>query len=306
MSVLALERRRKPGALSFSSGNPINVVISNPAPSAIGSVIGTQIFNSASSATNVLTETINTGALTAGVITGVQFVVDTYGWATGQMPAKELGRRVVRNSTVNGTAVVGGAGGSAVGGAIGTALMPGTGTVVGSVIGGITGSISFGSLVNDKFEDWWRGYKIHYVKDGNEILHLSLKYFGYDVKDFKDDEIVNIDSVTQRYKERCKVYHPDKGGSKEEWISLVNHFAVVTDALRKRDKGKKPKKNIAAAHQQEIQKLQQEKQSMENEIQRLRQQLQNMQGGKNNNNNNGGGHTQSSNFFDVDLDDNAV
>ena len=71
----------------------------NPAPSTIGAVIGTQIFNSASTATNVLTETINTGGLTAGIVTCVQFVSDGYGWAKGKMPAKELGRRVVRNST---------------------------------------------------------------------------------------------------------------------------------------------------------------------------------------------------------------
>eukprot|EP01083_Nonionella_stella_P173619 599460_1 len=223
MSVLALDRhRRKAGPLSsLSSSNPARVIASNPAPSAIGAVIGTQIFNSASSASNVLTETINTGAITAGVVTGVQFVSDTYQWATGKLPGKELGRRVVRNTTVNGTAVVGGAGGSAVGGAIGTAIMPGTGTVVGSIMGGICASISFGSLVNDRFEDWWRGYKIHYVKDTKEILNLSLTYFGYDPKDFSDDAIVNMDTVTTRYKERCKVYHPDKGGTKEEWMLSI-------------------------------------------------------------------------------------
>eukprot|EP00483_Globobulimina_turgida_P001436 UN01438 len=239
MSVLALDKhRRKAGPLSsLSPSNPARVLANNPAPSTIGAVIGTQIFNSASTASNVLTETINTGAITAGIVTSIQFVSDTYYCVRGKMPAKELGRRVVRNSTVNGTAVIGGAGGSAVGGAIGTALMPGTGTVIGSVIGGVCGSIGFGKLVNDKFEDWWRGYKIHYVKDSNEILNLSLSYFGFDIKDFKDDDIVTMETVTLRYKERCKVYHPDKGGSREEWITLVNHFAVVTDSLRKRDKG---------------------------------------------------------------------
>eukprot|EP00484_Ammonia_sp_Unknown_P022908 CAMPEP_0197034358 /NCGR_PEP_ID=MMETSP1384-20130603/12494_1 /TAXON_ID=29189 /ORGANISM="Ammonia sp." /LENGTH=306 /DNA_ID=CAMNT_0042464277 /DNA_START=52 /DNA_END=972 /DNA_ORIENTATION=- len=306
MSVLALDRRRKAGALSLSPSNPASVVVNNPAPSTIGAVIGTQIFNSASSASNVLTETINTGAITAGIVTTAQFAYDTYGWATGKMPAKELGRRVVRNGTVNGTAVVGGAGGSAVGGAIGTAIMPGTGTVIGSVMGGVCGSISFGKLVNDKFEDWWRGYKITYVKDNQEILSMSLEYFGYDASDFKDDDIVNMETVSQRYKERCKVYHPDKGGSKEEWISLVNHFAVVTDALRKRDKGKKRKPNaqsgLNTAHKQEIEQLKQEKQAMETEIQRLRQQLQQMQGGGGY----AGGYQNNGNFYDVDLDDNTV
>ena len=228
---------------------------------------------------------------------------------------------------MNGTAVVGGAGGSAVGGAIGTALMPGTGTVVGSVVGGVCGSISFGKLVNDKFEDWWRGYKITYVKDNKEILNLSLEYFGYQAKDFNDSDIINMETVTMRYKERCKVYHPDKGGTKEEWICLVNHFAVVSDALRKRDKGKnKTKTNnnnnnnnnnntnnslLNTAHQQEINQLKQEKEQMQQEIQRLRQELasyQNNGGGYNNNYNNNGGYNvvNQSKFYDVPLDDNTV
>lgn len=214
------------------------------------------------------------------------------------MPAKELGRKVVRNSTVNGTAVVGGAGGSAVGGAIGTAIFPGTGTVIGSVVGGVCGSISFGKLVNDKFEDWWRGYKIHYVKDTKEILELSLKYFGIDPANFKDANIVNSESVTFRYRERCKIYHPDKGGSKEEWICLVNHFAVVTDAIRKRDKGKSTKNNhpLSSAHNYEVQALKAEKEKMQNEIQKLRAQIQRMNGG-------GNGKGYGSNFYDVDLGD---
>lgn len=107
--------------------------------------------------------------------------------------------------TVNGTAVVGGAGGSAVGGAVGTAIFPGTGTVVGSVVGGVCGSISFGTLVADKFEDWWRGYKVTYVTDTRQILNLSLEYFGFDPNDFGDDEVVNMDTVTFRYKERARV-----------------------------------------------------------------------------------------------------
>eukprot|EP01084_Bolivina_argentea_P010620 19794_1 len=288
MSVLAL-RKRKAGPLSLSPSNPANIVVNNPAPSAIGAVIGTQIFNSASTATNVLTETINTGAITAGIVTTVQFVKDGYGWATGKVPAKEWGRRIVRNTTVNGTAVVGGAGGSAVGGAVGTAIFPGTGTVVGSVIGGVCGSVGFGKLVNDKFEDWWRGYKITYVTDTKEILNLSLDYFGFDPKDFNDVDLVSMDIVQSRYKERCKVYHPDKGGSKEEWICLVNHFAVVTDALRKRDKGRGGNKNkksslLSSSHQQEMNKLHQEKQQMQQEIHRLRSQLQQYQQMTTNNN----------------------
>jgi len=302
-----LVHRRKAGPLStISSYSPVRIVTNNPAPSAVGAVIGTQIFNAASTASNVLTETINTGAVTAGVVTGIQFVSDTYQWFKGSVPATELGRRIVRNSTVNGTAVVGGAGGSAVGGALGTALMPGTGTVVGSVLGGVCGSISFGTLVADKFEDWWRGYKVTYVRDNGEILALSLKYFGFDPKDFRDDSVVSMDAVSFRYKERCKVYHPDKGGSKEEWIALVNHFAVVTDALRKRDKGKKKTRRLSQHglldehHQQQIASLEQEKKKMKDEIARLKQQLQAMQQGQGQQ---GQGKAQTGqSLYDVDLD----
>lgn len=225
------------GPLSnLSPSNPIRTVANNPAPSAVGAVIGTSIFNSSSSAANVLNETIQSGTYTAAIATGVQFCSDSWKWWQGRINGKEVGRRIVRNVTVNSTAVVGGAGGSAVGGAIGTAVFPGTGTVIGSVIGGVCGSISFGTLVNDKFEDWWRGYHVTYVKDSKELLEISLEYFGFSKNDLKDYDKLNMDTMTHKYREYAKVYHPDKGGTKEEWIALVNHFAIVTDAIRSRDK----------------------------------------------------------------------
>ncbi len=58
----------------------------------------------------------------------------------------------------------------------------------------------------------------------------------------------------------------------------------MTDALRKRDKGKRKKYNnnsLNNAHQQEIKQLKQEKEQMNLEIQRLRHQLQQMSGGNN-------------------------
>ena len=215
--------------------------------------------------------------------------------------------------------MVGGAGGSAVGGAIGTALFPGTGTVVGSVVGGVCGSITFGKLVNDKFEDWWRGYKVTYIRDVKEALILSLEYFGYDPKDFDDDIIVNMETVTSRYRERCKVFHPDKGGTKEEWIGLVNHFAIVTDAIRKRDKSKRkaithssngPSQSLLnTAHQQEINQLKQEKEAMRQEIERLRAELAHYQeldtGDYTVMNQEQSTVINQTELYDVDLDDNT-
>lgn len=332
MSILALDKHRnRTGALAkLSPANPARIVASNPGPSAVGGVIGTQIFNStASSATNVLTHTINVGGITAGIVTGVQFLGDSYQCINGSMPAKELGRRIVRNATgmktnitqvhiqnnmhficfsfayivtdlknkkqktkVNGTAVIGGAGGSAVGGAIGTLVFPGTGTVVGSVIGGICGSVSFGKLVNDKFEDWWRGYRVVYVEDSREILEHSMAYFHFDANSLNDPSLINMEIAHERYREFAKIYHPDKGGSKEEWLALTNNFAVVTDAIRKRDK-KLPKNNqsmeiLRLKKEMEHQRIQimQEKQAMQQEIQQLRQTIQLFK--KNNRDNYGG------------------
>jgi len=238
MSILAVENyRSKAGPLAnLSPSNPFRIAARNPAPSAVGAVIGTQIFNNSAAASNVLNSTIQVGGYTAAIATTVQLCSDSYKWFQGQINGREVGRRVVRNVTVNSTAVVGGAGGSAVGGAIGTVVFPGTGTVVGSVLGGVFGSISFGTLVNEKFEDWWRGYHITYVKDDNEVVNVSLQYFGFSPNDVNDTDIVNMDSITQRYKEYAKIFHPDKGGTKEEWLTLVNHFAILSDAIKKRDK----------------------------------------------------------------------
>src|SRR5690606_19529517 len=100
--------------------NPLSIVYNNPVPSLIGGVIGTQIFNNAGQATDVVTDTVRTGGITAGIVTAIQFGYDSVLWFKGNINSKELGRRIVRNTTVNGSSVVGGAGGSAVGGAIGT------------------------------------------------------------------------------------------------------------------------------------------------------------------------------------------
>merc|ERR1712113_820920 len=98
------------------------------------------------------------------------------------------------------------------------------------------------------------------------------------------------------------------------WIGLVNHFAIVTDALRKRDKGKRKaitsgnssrsSSLLNSAHQQEINQLKQEKENMKREIERLRRELAQYQGG--NSGYNTGTVINQTDLYDVPLDDNTV
>ena len=53
-------------------------VVQKTLPTIIGGVTGTQIINSGNSATNALTDTINTGAYAAGICTTIQFGLDWY------------------------------------------------------------------------------------------------------------------------------------------------------------------------------------------------------------------------------------
>ncbi|ETO21936.1 hypothetical protein RFI_15267, partial [Reticulomyxa filosa] len=260
------------GAVSLvSSANPVSIVMSNPAPSAVGAVIGTQIFNSAASAAEVVNDTVRVGGYTAAIATSCQCVADTYRWVTGGINARELGRRTFRNTTVNSTAVVGGAGGSAVGGAIGTGdkffffffffffCTQSKNKKITNIekkkkkkmeISNIPRHRDsarlgdwrsvwqhwVGKLVNDKFDDWWYCNTIVSKNESDDSLNASLQYFGFAPKDFKNPDVVAIDNVTQRYKEYARIYHPDRGGTKEEWITLVNHFSIVSNAIRRRDK----------------------------------------------------------------------
>jgi hypothetical protein len=255
----------------------VRVVANNPAPSAVGAVIGTQIFNSAAAAAEVVSDTVRVGGVTAGVCTGLQFGGNVMDWWRGKCGFKEVGRRLLRDTTVNATAVVGGSGGAAVGGAIGTAIFPGTGTVVGSVIGGVFGSIGVGKLVNDKFEDWWRGYKVTYVESSESLLNGALKFMGFDPTDFNDPDIINVDAATARYQKLAKACHPDRGGTKEDWVALVTNFSIVTDGIRKRDK-KNPNKHSELSKLKK--ELQQQQQNAQREHALLREQIQQLQGGQ--------------------------
>ncbi|ETO34416.1 hypothetical protein RFI_02679 [Reticulomyxa filosa] len=252
--------------------------------------MGGHIYNAAASGVEIVGETIKVGGCSAAAVSGCQCVADTARWCRGKISSQELGRRTLKNATVNGTAVVGGAGGSTVGATIGTghftllsvqtwfifffllAILPGTGTVVGSIVGGVCGSIGVGKLVNDKFDDWWgpRGSDdptqsqdttttttttttatTTTTTAGNKALPMStsttngyvcddalcssLQFFGFLPKDFGRTEVVNMDILVERYREYSRVYHPQKGGTKEEWLCLINHFAVAANAIRDRD-----------------------------------------------------------------------
>lgn len=103
------------------------------------------------------------------------------------------------------------------------------------------------------------------------------------------------------------VSHPDKGGSKEEWIGLVNHFAIVTDALRKRDKGKKRRRQsnhglLNDVHQQEIEQLKMEKLQMKKEIENLKAQIKELDVTRGSYHH---GTKSTENFYDIDLSHNS-
>jgi len=91
-------------------------------------------------------------------------------------------------------------------------------------------------------------------------------------------------------KEYARVYHPDKGGTKEEWIGLVNHFAVLSNAIRTRDRMlprdqkapeesriKRQLEETNAAYEQEKFELQQRISQLENQNNILLQKAKNSQ-----------------------------
>ena len=75
----------------------VKIISNNPGPTIIGGVIGVQIFNTASTASNVLNETINTGGITAGICTGVQFCFNCYEALNGKYNTKEFTKKTAQN-----------------------------------------------------------------------------------------------------------------------------------------------------------------------------------------------------------------
>ena len=149
------------------------------------------------------------GVTLAAVYLSYEIYKDICRWWKGEIS----GVRCVKN-VIDGTAsMAAGVGGGFAGAAIGTALIPGVGTVIGGIVGGITAASVMSAL-----SDWVTQKIFNLPKE--EALENAYRFLGLSYG-------ASNDQINAAFKRLVLKYHPDKGGSYEDWHKLQVSMAVI-------------------------------------------------------------------------------
>ena len=149
------------------------------------------------------------GFTLAAVYLSYEIYKDICRWWKGEIS----GVRCVKN-VIDGTAsMAAGVGGGFAGAAIGTALIPGVGTVIGGIVGGITAASVMSAL-----SDWVTQKIFNLPKE--EALENAYRFLGLSYG-------ASNDQINAAFKRLVLKYHPDKGGSYEDWHKLQVSMAVI-------------------------------------------------------------------------------
>ena len=167
---------------------------------------------------------------------------------------KEYGYHVFKGISAAAGMGLGNWGGGSLGTVVGGALGGPLGALIGGIIGGIVGGIigtecgrkAFDALFEDKF-----GIEVEQAKQAT-LIKDALLLFGYvSVDDIDNEKIFNKKELQKRYRERAKIYHPDKPtGSHESFHTLNASLGCLLSLLQKDGKVRKS----AVKNVKEIQK----------------------------------------------------
>ncbi|CAF1399058.1 unnamed protein product [Rotaria sordida] len=126
------------------------------------------------------------------------------------------GKRCVANIVNAASTIGGGAAGGAAGVYIGTLIAPGIGTVIGGLAGGILGSSAAAALSK---------WLTEYFFDLPPTVALEKAYTFLDLKPSCTNSEIN-----SQFKKLALKYHPDKGGSAEDFHKLQVSVAIIKQA----------------------------------------------------------------------------
>ncbi|KAE9548405.1 hypothetical protein FO519_008386 [Halicephalobus sp. NKZ332] len=131
-----------------------------------------------------------------------------YQWYNGEISGKRVGKNIIDAMG----SVTGGLAGGSAGLAVGSFFGP-IGAVAGGLVGGVTGSI-----LAEKLIDMLTTKIFDLPKD--VAVENAYNYLG--VSHRASDKEVN-----DGYKKLCLKHHPDKGGSREEFIKLQSYMGLI-------------------------------------------------------------------------------
>lgn len=99
------------------------------------------------------------------------------------------------------------------GATVGTSIAPGIGTIVGAVLCGVTSA-----FVVNKISDWMTQKLFNLPKE--EALENAYRFLGLSYG-------ASNEHINANYKNLAVKYHPDKGGSYEQWHQLQVSYSLI-------------------------------------------------------------------------------
>lgn len=130
-------------------------------------------------------------------------------WWKGEI----TGVRCAKNIIDSCVGLAAGVGGGFAGAAIGTAISPGLGTIIGGVVGGV-----ISSTVASTFSDWATQKIFNLPKE--EALENAYRFLGLSYG-------ASNNEINSCFRLLALEYHPDKGGSYEDWHKLQLSLGLI-------------------------------------------------------------------------------
>ncbi len=147
-------------------------------------------------------------------------------WRHGEI----TGKRCVKNIIDDIASITGTVAGSQLGASIGTSLNPGVGTILSAIIGGLVGGVSVG-MISDYLTRW--------IFDLPPTIALENAYNFLGVSSSCTNEEVN-----KAYHRLALKYHPDRGGSEEQFLQLTVNVAIIKQSREEKQQGITQKEDL--------------------------------------------------------------
>ena len=129
-------------------------------------------------------------------------------WYQGKITGKRCTKQIIDSIYSAAGGYIGGSLGMAAGAALGP-----TGLVIGAIVGGLIGSNVVGN-----FSKWLTSELFDLPRDVG--VENAFKFMGINHKSTNQE-------INRRFRELCLKYHPDKGGSNEQFHQLQVSMAVI-------------------------------------------------------------------------------
>jgi hypothetical protein len=148
------------------------------------------------------------GEILMGVFLAYEAIKSIREWWNGKITGERCAKQIFDSIA----SALGGAGGGFIGMSVGASLGP-FGLVAGSLIGGF-----FGANLAGNFSNWISRQLFDLPKD--KALENAFKFMGLNHRATNQE-------INKRFRELCLKYHPDKGGSNDQFHQLQCCMAII-------------------------------------------------------------------------------